>query len=440
MKIGILGGGLSGLTLGFHLKKDFEILEKNSECGGLCRSLTEEGFTFDYGGSHVIFTKDKDVFELYRRLLRGNWVKRKRNSKILFKGRYIKYPFENGLYQLPKQDNYECISSFIQNLVEVSKGRVKKPTNFQEWMYYTFGKGITEKYLIPYNRKIWNYPPDKISLGWLENSIPMPPAQDIIKSSLGIKTEGYSQNLIFYYPIRGGINALVKPMEEKLRDRIRYNFEVKSVKKEGEKFIVSNGRDEREYDRLVSTMPLPELIDSMHHVPKAVLEARRKLRYNSLVSVMLGVNEPKMNNISWMYVPDDADGDFNRLSFPFNFSSNVVPADKSSILAETTCAYNDAIWKQKDERVIDDVINNLDKIGIVKHSKICYRKVKRSKYAYIIYDLDYGRNTSRAFKFLKQNGIESCGRFAEFKYMNMAACIKSAMNKAKEINSNALHG
>jgi protoporphyrinogen oxidase len=149
---------------------------------------------------------------------------------------------------------------------------------------------------------------------------------------------------------------------------------------------------------------------------------------------MLGVNEPKINNISWMYVPDDADGDFNRLSFPFNFSSSVAPAGKSSILAETTCTYNDAIWKQSDGRAIDGVTSDLERIGIVKPSKICYKKVKRSKYAYIIYDMHYGKNTSRIFKFLKQNGIDSCGRFAEFKYMNMAACIKSAMNKVREIN------
>jgi protoporphyrinogen oxidase len=430
MKIGILGGGLSGLTLGYHLKKDFEILEKNSECGGLCRSLAEDGFTFDYGGSHVIFTKDKEVFNLYRKLLRGNWKRKRRNSKILFKGRYIKYPFENGLYQLPKQDNYECLLTFIQNLIERGRGKVKNPTNFQEWMYYTFGKGITEKYLIPYNRKIWNYPPDKISLGWLENSIPMPPADDIIKSSLGIKTEGYSQNLVFYYPIHGGINALVKPMEEKLKKRISYNFEVKSVKKEGKRFIVSNGSEEKEYERLVSTIPLPELIDAMQ-APKDVREAKRKLRYNSLVSVMLGVDAPRINNISWMYVPDDADGDFNRLSFPFNFSESVVPAGKSSILAETTCAYNDRIWRQSDKSAISSVVEHLKKIGITKSSQICYESVRRSKYAYIIYDMDYKKNTSKIFNFLKKSGVESCGRFAEFKYMNMAACIKSAIDKAK---------
>ncbi|MCX6776187.1 MAG: FAD-dependent oxidoreductase [Candidatus Micrarchaeota archaeon] len=435
MKIGILGGGLSGLTLGFHLKKDFEILEKNSECGGLCRSLTEEGFTFDYGGSHVIFTKDKDVFNLYRKLLHGNWVKRKRNSKILFKGRYIKYPFENGLYQLPKQDNYECISSFIKNLIEVSKGKVKKPTNFQEWMYYTFGKGITEKYLIPYNRKIWNYPPGKLSLELLASGIPMPPAEDIIKSSLGIKTEGYHQNLIFYYPIQGGINALVKPMEEKLRDKITYNFEVKSVAREGGKFTVSDGKEERKYDKLVSCMPIPDLIDSMDGVPKDVKEAKNNLKYNSLITVMVGIDEPRINNISWMYIPAEEDGDFNRLSFPFNFSRYVAPEGKSSVLVEITCLPNDPLLKQSDDKILKQVVKDLERLGFARNSKISYRNVRRSEYAYVIYDLDYNKNSSKVFKFLKKRRIESCGRFAEFKYMNMAACIRSAMNKAKEINS-----
>jgi len=434
MEIGILGGGLTGLTLGFHLKKDFEILEKNSECGGLCRSLVEKGFTFDYGGSHVIFTKDKEVFNLYRKLLRGNWKRKRRNSKILFKGRYVKYPFENGLYQLPKQDNYECLLTFMQNLIERGRGKVKKPTNFQEWMYYTFGKGITEKYLIPYNRKIWNYPPNKISLGWLENSIPMPPAQDIIKSSLGIKTEGYSQNLIFYYPIRGGINALVKPMEEKLKGRIKYNFKVKSVKRESNKFIVSNGREEKKYDGLVSTMPLPELIDSMHNVPKDVMNAKKSLKYNSLITVMIGVNEKKLNNVSWMYIPREEDGDFNRLSFPFNFSKYVAPEGKSSIMAEITCLPNDEIWKQSDDRIVNKVVKDLEKIGMLQSSKICYKSIRRSQYAYIIYDMDYKKNTSKVFNFLEKSKIESCGRFAEFKYINMAACIRRAIDKAEELN------
>ena len=103
MKTLILGGGLSGLTLGSLLKDDFLILEKNHECGGLCRSLTSEGFTFDWGGSHIIFSKDEDVLKFMVDKLGSNIVRNKRNTKIFFKGKYVKYPFENGLSDLPKK-------------------------------------------------------------------------------------------------------------------------------------------------------------------------------------------------------------------------------------------------------------------------------------------------------------------------------------------------
>ena len=118
MKIGILGGGLTGITLGYFLNcDDIEILEKNMETGGLCRSLQDEGFTFDYGGSHIIFSRDKEVLSFMLAVLGDNKVQRRRNTKILFKGNYVKYPFENGLNDLPKEDNFECLCYYIDNII-----------------------------------------------------------------------------------------------------------------------------------------------------------------------------------------------------------------------------------------------------------------------------------------------------------------------------------
>jgi len=105
MKTAILGGGLTGCTLAYLLKdKGIEIIEKEDECGGLMRSIQEDGFTFDIGGSHIIFSKDKDILNFMISLLDGNYVQRRRNAKILYKGRFIKYPFENSLVDLPKED------------------------------------------------------------------------------------------------------------------------------------------------------------------------------------------------------------------------------------------------------------------------------------------------------------------------------------------------
>ena len=151
MKVGVLGGGLSGLTLGFLLNQkgiDFELLEKESECGGLIRSTIESGFTFDYGGSHILFSQDKEFLDFIINILGMNVVKNKRNTKILYNARYVKYPFENGLSDLSKEENFECLNFFIQNLIDKEQ---KQPENLREWCYSFFGRSIAEKYLIPYN-------------------------------------------------------------------------------------------------------------------------------------------------------------------------------------------------------------------------------------------------------------------------------------------------
>lgn len=233
MKIGILGGGLAGLSLGYFLNQrgyDFTILEKSSETSGLLKSVQIDGFTFDVGGSHIIFSKDREILNFMVSLLRDNVVKNRRNTKILYKGHYVKYPFENGLADLPKQDNFECLYHFIQNLIAKEKGLLKPPRNMKEWFYYMFGRGIAEKYLIPYNEKIWKYPLEKMSTVWVER-IPQPPVEDIIKSSLGIPTEGYAHQLYFYYPKVGGIQSLAKAFEEPIKDKVITNFEVKKIKR-----------------------------------------------------------------------------------------------------------------------------------------------------------------------------------------------------------------
>lgn len=433
MKIGILGGGLTGLTLGYFLNCEVEILEKNKETGGLCRSLQEEGFTFDYGGSHVIFSKDKEVLKFMIDILGDNKVRRRRNTKSLFKGNYVKYPFENGLNDLPMEDNFECLYYYIINLVKRECNKIREPENFKEWIYYTFGKGIAEKYMIPYNEKIWNTKSEQMSLEWVENRVPQPPIEDVIKSSLGIETEGYTHQLYFHYPKTGGIQSLIKSIESGMKGRITTNFEVQSIRKEDDKWIVSSNNKEKEFGMVISTLHLSDFINVLRDVPENVVNAVNNLKYNSLITVMIGLDIPKLNNFSWLYVPDKGIKT-HRVSFPSNYSECVAPDGKSSVLAEITCSEDEEIWKQKDDDIADEVIDELHRLKIINKNTVCYSKVKRSKYAYVIYDLDYTKKMQVINKYFSEIGIELCGRFSEFKYLNMDACIRSAMNKADEFN------
>lgn len=428
---GIFGGGLTGLTLSYLLNQkgvDVEILEKEPELGGLMRTLREEGFMFDWGGSHIIFSKNREALHFILNLLGENKICQKRNTKILYNRSYVKYPFENGLADLPKQDNFDCLYSFVENLLAKEKGELKKPENMKEWFYYTFGRGIAEKYLVPYNQKIWKHPLENMTLEWVER-IPNPPVADVVKSSLGIETEGYTHQSNFYYPLRGGIQSIIESLARHVQKNVTVGFEVKKVRKEGVCWVVSDWKQEKVYDKIVSTMPIQDLVKALD-APKQVRAAAANLKFNSLVSVMLGLNTSNLNDLSWLYIPEKASLP-HRVSFPSNYSPWVTPEGKSSVLAEITCKKDDATWKMKEEEIISQVIEDLHRLGIVDKKTVCFGKAKRSTYAYVLTDMAYEENLKTIKKYVNAEGIDLLGRFSEFKYLNMDACVENAQNYVK---------
>jgi protoporphyrinogen oxidase len=426
MNVGVIGGGLSGLAIGYLLnqkKVTFELLEKENECGGLMQTSQEEGYTFDRSGAHIIFSKDERILNFMLNLLKDNVVKNVRNTKVLYKQRYVKYPFENGLADLPKEENFECLRSFVDSLLKKEKGELNEPATFKEWIYYTFGKGIAEKYLIPYNEKIWKYPLEKMDLSWVQR-VPNPPIGDVIKSSLGIRTEGYTHQLHFYYPKRGGIQALVRCLEGEIQANVFKNFNVKRIVKEDDKWVVSGGRREKLYTKLICSMPIQRVVTALE-APGNVRAAAANLRYNSLINVSLGVNKENVSNLSWLYVPEHSILP-HKVSFPSNFSPSVAPAGKTSVLAEITCDVGGDVWQMKDADIIDRVTADLDRLNIINERDTSFAKVHRTEFAYVISDINYQENVSIVRNYVTGLGIDLVGRFAQFEYLNMDACLAGA--------------
>jgi len=434
VKTAILGAGLTGITLArlLHEKGDeVTVLEREQEYGGLCRSMTNSGFTFDIGGSHIIFSRDTQVLTFMCDVLGRNSKQNKRNTKIFYKGLFIKYPFENGLNLLPKDDLFFCINEFIKTLIAVEKGQIAPPSNFREWINYTFGKGIADLYMIPYNEKIWKYPAERMSMHWVDGRIPRPPVEDVIRSAIGIETEGYTHQSVFSYPLKGGIEAMVRQIAKPVETNIQTGFNVSSIRKVYGDFIISDGCREISAKRLISTIPLQELLPCLDRVPEKVKKACSKLKYNSIACIFIGI-KGRVPDISWMYIPETEIGLFNRISFPSNYSPHVAPSGHSSILVEITYREGDEASTMQDEEMIEHVVTSLEKMKIIKTKEvIAYSAVMRQKYAYVIYDLEYQKNIATVKEYCAEAGICLVGRFAEFEYLNMDGCIRNAMNFAK---------
>jgi protoporphyrinogen oxidase len=426
----ILGGGLSGITLARILRgrgEEVFVLEAEHEIGGLCRSRSDAGFCFDTGGSHIIFSRDREVLEFMLSVLGENRDERVRNTKIFYKDRYVKYPFENGLSDLPKEDCYFCLSEFIKTLIAAEKGELPPVVTFADWITGTFGKGIADCYLLPYNRKIWNFPPEQMSPHWVEGRVPRPPVDDIIKSAVGIETEGYTHQAIFSYPVQGGIEALVQALAEPVRDVIACGFRVRSIRRAGDGWEIGDGKRTVRADRIICTIPLQNLFAALVGVPSGVQGAVDALHYNSVCSIFIGVRG-RVPDISWLYVPDPDLGLMNRVSFPSNYSTGVAPEGCGSILAEITYNEGDPVSGMTDQEIIDHVIGSLEKMDLIRREEIMYTGLDRHRFAYVVYDLRYPENISVVRDYCQSIGIDLVGRFAQFEYLNMDGCIRSVMD------------
>ena len=430
MKTVILGGGLSGLTLARLLHEkgtDLLVLEAEPAYGGLCRSRTDKGFTFDIGGSHIIFSRDTEVLAFMRRMIRGNEQQNTRNTKIFYKGRYVKYPFENGLSDLPAEDRFFCISEFVKTLVAVEKGELAAPGTFHEWIYYTFGKGIAECYMVPYNEKIWKYPTEKMSLHWVDGRIPRPPVDDVIKSAIGIATEGYTHQSVFSYPLDGGIEALAKAIAQPVEPCIKTGFSVRSIRKEGGRWLISDGEETIGADRIISTIPVQHLIAALDGVPEDVRKACDALTYNSIVCVNIGIRG-SVPDYSWLYIPDPALGKTNRVSFPSQYSRHVAPDGHSAILAEITHQPDDPVARMSDEDLVSEVTGTLAEMDLITPDQIVFSSVVRQPFAYVVYDTEYQKNIAVLRDYCRNLGIPLVGRFSQFEYLNMDGCIRSVLD------------
>ncbi len=424
-QVGVFGGGLAGLTVSAHLDATSEVLEGGSRPGGHCQSVVEHGFTYDAGGPHIMFSRNQQTLDYMISLLGDNVHRARRANKIFFKGRYVKYPFENGLYDLEPQDRYECLYHYIHN-------EHPAPTNFKEWIYRTFGTGLAEKYLIPYNEKIWNVPADQMSLDWVEGRVPKPPVEDVIKAAVGVETEGYTHQLYFSYPATGGIEGIPSGMAQKVR-HITPEFAVDYVRKTRDGWLVSDGATERIYERIVSTLPIVEMTNIFEGVPQDVKDCAASLRYNSLFTVTIGLSTDRLPEYTAIYVPDP-ELIFHRLSFPAMFSPHNVPKGQSLVQAEITSNPGDGIWELTDEEVLCKVIAGLEAMDLIRPGEICYTKVIRTQYGYVVQDFTYRKYLDKAKAYFENEGVALCGRNAEFEYINMDQCIERGIKVATRLN------
>jgi UDP-galactopyranose mutase len=451
----IIGGGPTGLSAAYHLGADTLLLDRNESIGGWCRSIADNGFTFDYAG-HIMFSNDPYVLKMYEVLLGDNVHWQNREAWVYSKNVYTRYPFQGALYGLPPKVITECVMGAIEarygadddaaaaeatqiddccadgttdvcNTDKSVKGEVK---NFEQFIYKVWGKGIGKHFAIPYNRKIWTVPLTEMETSWLGGRVPLPNLEEIIAGALEPVAKPMGPNARFGYPLKGGFQALMNGFLPHIKGKIELGADVVKVLPREHIVALRDGRRIR-YDDLISTMPLPELIKAIgDEAPEEVRAAAKGLRHVSIRCVNIGIDRVATDK-HWIYYPEDSI--FHRIFVQGNASPGCNPPGGFGF----TCEISYSPYKPlpvDGEALIARVIEDCRKVGMIQEGdRILAANQVDMPYAYVLYDHNRARNVELCKSWLKQFDIMLAGRYSEWEYYNSDHALLAGKKAAEAV-------
>jgi protoporphyrinogen oxidase len=415
-KIVIVGAGPTGLGAAYRLQElgysSWEIYERDSYVGGLAASFKDtHGFTWDIGG-HVLFSHYEYVDKLVDKLLGDQYVLHQRDSWVWLLDSWVPYPFQNNVRHLPKDKLIECLMGLIRVY-----GAKDTSHNFREWMLATFGEGIAKYFMLPYNLKVWAYPPELMDKNWIAERVSIVDIGKILGNVVYERDEReWGPNSQFKFPLHGGTGGLFERFKPYVKGRLHLNEEMVELDTQTKVIRFSTGR-QAGYDVLINTTPLDQLIDRMTPRPDFLVEAAHMLKHNGVFSVGIGIKQPCPSSKCWVYFPED-NCPFYRVTYFSNYSPYNVPDARQyySLMCETSYSEHRPEDKGTIEEKTMQGLVNARLITDADRRDIETTHAIQAEYAYPIPSLERDKALSAIRPYLEKNGIYSRGRFGAWKY------------------------
>ena len=416
----ILGGGIAGLSTAYHLRHDdFLLLEKESDVGGICRTIkTDNGFYYDFTG-HLLHLKTDYVKNLLIKLLKNNLRLIARNSCIYSNNTLTKYPFQANLYGLPVKIIEECITELIERKLSDFKNiSADSHLSFYDWCLKTFGKGISKYFMIPYNEKLWQTNLNNLTTEWMGNYIPKPALSEVVYGAVTDNKKNIGYNATFYYPNKGGIQSLIDALKENIAHKnIKTNVKIISI--DTLKKIIKTNIGEIIYENIVTTIPLPVFIKLIKNPAINVSNGSKKLKWTSVLNINIGIDRENISDKHWIYFPEKKFS-FYRVGFYNNFSKSLCPNKTSSMYIEVS-------YKGKNinkEKIYKKTLSDLKAAKIIKSSdKVISKLILDIPYGYVIYDKERTPLLNTIQNYFRKLNIFNIGRYSKWNYSTMEDAI-----------------
>jgi protoporphyrinogen oxidase len=417
-RVVILGAGPTGLGAAYRLKElgyeRFHVYDRAGQVGGLATSHRDaQGFTWDIGG-HVQFSHYRYFDDLMDRALGARWLDHERESWVWMEGRFVPYPFQNNIRYLRPETQWKCLQGLIRLYKQPFQG---KPANFGQWIDATFGEGLAEVFMVPYNFKVWAYPPEEMDYNWIGERVAVTDLEKVLYNVLHEKDDlSWGPNNTFRFPEYGGTGAVWESVANLIgRDRISLRKEVAGVDPSAKQVIFRDGT-QAEYDVLLSTLPIDRLVDLAQL--DALKEPAGKLRYSTSNIIGVGLSGKPPTTLAkkcWMYFPE-GNCPFYRVTVFSNYSPNNVPDINTqwSLMAEISESPHKPV---ETKRVIEDTIEGMFATKLINKSHdVLTTWSYRAHYGYPTPALGRDAALNAIHPELEKFGIYSRGRFGGWKY------------------------
>lgn len=408
----IVGGGISGLSFAARLPNGAEylIVEAEDELGGYCRTVKREGFTWDYSGHFFHFRRPEIEAYLRERMEGEEILSVARKSAIHYGDRLIDFPFQKNIHQLPKAE-------FIEALHDLYFREENEEASFYEMLISRFGKAIAEKFLIPYNEKLYATDLRKLDRDAMGRFFPHADIDEIIRNFKQPDDGGYNQT--FTYP-RGGAVRYIDAMARDL-DRSSILLGERIIAIDLDEKIARTPTRAFKFERLISSMPLDRLYEI------ASIPFNSDLYQANEVEVFnLGFDRKGPEGIHWIYYPDPA-----HLFYRVGFYDNIFGDARMSLYVEI--GRPRGTTPEDSQPILERVLNDLSKVGIVQdHRLIAHHRVVLSP-AYVHINAAVIKDIAEKRKALEARGIHSIGRYGAWTYCSIEDNIIEAFELAERI-------
>jgi protoporphyrinogen oxidase len=437
----VLGAGPAGLTAGYLLAKQGKpviVLESTEYVGGIARTQIRDGYRFDLGG-HRFFTKVKEVDDLWHEIMKEEFLKRPRQSRIYWNDKFLEYPLQgvDVIKKLGPVELTRCLISYMWAALK-PKGREE---SFEQWVSNRFGKRLYNHFFKTYTEKLWGVSADEIRAEWAAQRIKGLSFFSAAKSAFFGNEGNKIKSLIseFNYP-RFGPGQMWEQMTTDIREHggeVRLNAPVTKLVVDGGRVTeVIAGGETLTPSHVISSLPLRSTVGITEPTaPVEVRDAAQGLRYREFLTVLLVIDGEDPFPDNWIYIHQPGVRVLRIQNFK-SWSPWMVPegAESASIGMEYFCFEGDELWNMADDDLVAMAGREIEKLHLAPASKVKFGFVERVHKAYPIYDERYAERVATIRDWLETiSNITQVGRNGLHRYNNSDHSMLTSMRAVDNI-------